>query len=54
MMSAKLCNAQSLTKFLLESFTFFKNHDQFLPNLKLKFSVFINIYAQEYEGVNIT
>ena len=54
MPSVKLCNAQILTKFLSKSFAFFKNHDQFLPNLKLKFSILINIYAKDCKGVNIT
>ena len=54
MPSAKFCNAQSLIKFVSKSFAFFKNHDQFLPNLKLKFSILINIYVQDYEVVNIT
>ena len=40
--------------FLSKSLAFFKNHDQFLLNLKLKFSIFINIYAQDYVDVNIT
>ena len=39
--------------FLSKSFAFFKNHDQFQPNLTLKFSIKINIDAQYYEGVNI-
>ena len=49
MPSAKFCNAQSLTKCLSKSFAFFKNYDHCLPNLKLKF---INMYAQDNEGVN--
>ena len=53
MPSAKFFNAQSLTKFLSKSFAFLKNHDRFLPDLKLKFSVFINIYTQDYVGVNV-
>ena len=54
MPSAQFCNAYSLTTFLSKSFAFFQNHVQCLTNLKLMFSMFINIYAQDYEGVNIT
>ena len=47
MLSDKFCNAQSLTTLLSKSFAFVKNHDQFLPNLILKFSILINNYAQD-------